>query len=162
VFLGKDLKRTASAYNIPLNLPKNFLSISMKSAELITLALQQSHEGLDHEFALQVWDQFFGKGNGDLFQSGSLIELKPLLLQIGLSDEQANDVLAGAQTCADQLVALTDEAIEEGAFGAPTLILTKSDGCKEMFFGSDRFHHIALSLGEDPALPYQLLMKSKL
>ncbi len=43
----------------------------------------------------------------------------------------------------------TQEALASGAFGAPTMIVKKLDGSNkkpEMFFGSDRFDHIAAYL----------------
>ena len=49
----------------------------------------------------------------------------------------------------------TKEAVDAGAFGAPIIICEK-DGNKEMFFGSDRFDHIARFL------QVEYLMASKL
>jgi glutathione S-transferase kappa 1 len=48
----------------------------------------------------------------------------------------------------------TEDALMHGAFGAPTIIVTKEGSSEpEMFFGSDRFEHIAAYLDE-PYLGY--------
>lgn len=54
---------------------------------------------------------------------------------------------AGKQETKDALKAATAEAVERGAFGAPTMFITPDtkdgDVAPEMFFGSDRFELIA-------------------
>lgn len=45
------------------------------------------------------------------------------------------------------LVATTQHAADAGAFGAPTMLVTRADGCTALFFGCDRFEHIAAFLG---------------
>lgn len=47
-----------------------------------------------------------------------------------------------------QLKAASDEAVARGAFGAPTLFVTRTgETAASMYFGSDRFHIIARQLG---------------
>jgi glutathione S-transferase kappa 1 len=51
-----------------------------------------------------------------------------------------------------QLIDNTNEAIDAGAFGAPTFIIKKAGSDKpHLFFGSDRFEVMASFLG----LPYE-------
>ena len=41
----------------------------------------------------------------------------------------------------------TAEAVQRGAYGAPTFYV-HANGKEEMYFGSDRFHLMAMQLGE--------------
>jgi glutathione S-transferase kappa 1 len=68
-----------------------------------------------------------------------------------VSTEKAKEWLDTAnldQLIKDKLKQNTDDAIKAGAFGAPTIIVTHN-GKDEMFFGSDRFEHIAHLLGKE-------------
>lgn len=51
----------------------------------------------------------------------------------------------------EALTRATNEALERGAYGAPWLWVTNTQGKSEPFFGSDRFHYVYKFLG----LPYQ-------
>lgn len=42
----------------------------------------------------------------------------------------------------------TQEIIEWGAFGAPSMLVTNAEGKTEFFFGSDRWEHVADFLGK--------------
>merc|ERR1719199_1291094 len=64
----------------------------------------------------------------------------------GLSAAEAGEVVA--QLASDEtkklLKATVDEAVEKGAHGAPTIVVSGVEGRKEMvFFGSDRFEQLA-------------------
>lgn len=54
----------------------------------------------------------------------------------------------------------TEEALKLGAFGVPFWRITDKKNNSQIFFGSDRFHHMAKFLGIDPE-PF-IKMKSKL
>ena len=47
-----------------------------------------------------------------------------------------------------RLTDLTQEALDDGCFGAPWWIITNSKGETESFFGSDRWDHVCDFLGE--------------
>ena len=47
-----------------------------------------------------------------------------------------------------RLTDLTQEALDDGCFGAPWWIITNSKGETESFFGSDRWDHVCDYLGE--------------
>eukprot|EP00049_Salpingoeca_infusionum_P011435 m.198832 g.198832 ORF g.198832 m.198832 type:complete len:77 (-) comp14927_c0_seq4:212-442(-) len=61
---------------------------------------------------------------------------------------------ASAQDTKDRLKAVSDEALERGAFGAPTFYVNKDT----MVFGSDRFELIAHLLDE----PYPGMYRSNI
>uniref|UniRef100_A0A0P4WBE5 Glutathione S-transferase kappa n=1 Tax=Scylla olivacea TaxID=85551 RepID=A0A0P4WBE5_SCYOL len=53
----------------------------------------------------------------------------------------------GQPVTKQRLKAYTDEAVEHGAFGVPTVV-THAGAKPELFFGSDRFHLIAREINE--------------
>jgi glutathione S-transferase kappa 1 len=61
---------------------------------------------------------------------------------------------AGSSEIKGMLKRRTQEAVDAGAFGAPSMLITNGEGKTEFFFGSDRFEHVALFL-EVPWLGYQ-------
>jgi glutathione S-transferase kappa 1 len=56
------------------------------------------------------------------------------------SEKQVSEIMAAANTPAvkEKLLAVTDRALQAGAFGCPWYEVTNSEGVKEPFFGSDR------------------------
>jgi len=54
---------------------------------------------------------------------------------------------AGEQEWKDALTQNTRTALEKGAFGAPWMWVTNSEGKEEPFFGSDRWHFLWMFLG---------------
>lgn len=69
------------------------------------------------------------------------------------SQEEVDRIMHATTTkeVKDLLSAVTKEALDRGAFGAPWFWVTNDGGASEPFFGSDRFHFIYKFLG----LPYQ-------
>ncbi|KAK3985535.1 glutathione S-transferase kappa 1 [Cladorrhinum sp. PSN332] len=69
------------------------------------------------------------------------------------SENQVGEILqkAGEKEMKDKLKNTTQEALDKGAFGAPWLWVTNSEGKGEPFFGSDRFAFVYRYLG----VPFQ-------
>lgn len=156
-FLALDLRRTCLAYALPFNPVKDFLQVPLKAASLLVTAAQE--EERPHLVKL-IWDEFFGIGRTDRLLSGDwrgILEGKSLM-PVERIDELVK--LIEEPHTMTQFKKVTDHALAEGAFGAPTMIVTNAQGERAFFFGSDRFHHIAIFLGEDPASPFTLI-KSK-
>ncbi|KAF5693332.1 glutathione S-transferase [Fusarium globosum] len=57
------------------------------------------------------------------------------------SDEDVEKIMNGRESMKERVKALTGEAVQKGAFGAPWLIVTRDDGEWEAFFGSDSRGH---------------------
>lgn len=65
--------------------------------------------------------------------------------------EDVERIMAGRESMKERVKQLTGEAVERGAFGAPWLWATTSEGKTQSFFGSDRFNHLYRFLG----VPFQ-------
>ena len=78
--------------------------------------------------------------------------LGDLCARAGMSESQAHKAVADitSQKIKDLLKATVAEAVGQGAYGAPTMVVTSPGKDKMAFFGSDRFEQLAFSLG----LPY--------
>lgn len=73
------------------------------------------------------------------------------LVNIGIPAKEAQGIVSQKsqdEQAKHQFEENTNQAIQLGAFGAPFLLVTKKDGKQDTFFGSDRFHHIAMFLNE--------------
>jgi glutathione S-transferase kappa 1 len=166
-FLGKDLSRTAAFYGIPYAPPKSFLTVSMRSAGLVLIVINEMvREGTlteqnVSEYICKVWEEFFGNANTSFFTTDPQ-DLTPVLIEV-FPQEIVNVIIERAKndSTATRMIENTDEALAAGAFGAPTILVTK-DGKTEFFFGSDRFHHIAIFLGKDTTTIYNPAELSKL
>lgn len=67
-----------------------------------------------------------------------------------MSDEQIKKILelSTSQPVKDRLKAVTEEALESGAYGMPWFrVKNAKSGETDVFFGSDRFDAIAYFLG---------------
>ncbi|OPB39401.1 DSBA family oxidoreductase [Trichoderma guizhouense] len=58
------------------------------------------------------------------------------------TEEEVEKILKARGGMKDVLMATTQRAVDQGAFGAPWIWVTNAKGEQEPFFGSDRFHHI--------------------
>lgn len=120
----EDLKRWADFYAVPLRKPDNF--------PVLTVLTQRVACALPAD-AVSRWAQtaasaYWGRGE-DISDPARVREL---LLSAGFD---ADALLAAAQTDAvkDRLKANTEEAVQRGAFGAPTFFVGEA-----MFWGNDR------------------------
>lgn len=149
-FKLRDLGRVFGMMGIRFNLPKDFLRTPMQGARLSAVAATKM--GWDEERMEQLldamWSEFFEKGNAAPFTQDPK-DLKDILKGL----PQANELVARAagEEARSGLDENTQNALEAGAFGVPTMIITRGKGAQsEFFFGSDRFHHIAVFLSQDP------------
>lgn len=70
--------------------------------------------------------------------------------KLDVSEARAKEWIESStsNTIKEKLKLASDEAINLGAFGAPTMVVQRhGSAIRELFFGSDRFDHIAMHLG---------------
>jgi 2-hydroxychromene-2-carboxylate isomerase len=60
------------------------------------------------------------------------------------TEEEVEKIMQGRSEMKNVLLATTKRAVDNGAFGAPWIIVTNAKGVQEPFFGSDRsvFRHL--------------------
>jgi len=123
-YLFKDLRLWAKHYGVPLFFPRVF-PVNSLMAQRIACALPPEQVG---DWAKAVMTAYWTK-DVDISQAEVL---KGIAASIGLDDDA---LLAATQDPAvkDRLRANTDEAVERGAFGAPTFYVGE-----QMFWGNDR------------------------
>jgi len=149
-YMYHDMARIKQHYKIPLNplsdpVTTLFKKGSMSAQRFITavdLNHQELTEPLSREFSLRIWCN-----DEDITEKDSIIAAARAA---GLSDAVIEEALSKmtSDTVKERLRQYTQEALDYGAFGAPTFLVEDKDGEKQMLFGSDRFHIMADILGE--------------
>lgn len=136
-YLRKDMKRFAQRYGVPFvhnpHFPVNTLLL-MRGAT----GLQMHEPDRFGHYVKTVYDAMWvdGRNLNDPATVGAV-------LQAAGFDAAAILALAGRQDVKDQLKATTQEAVERGVFGAPTMFVGG-----EMFWGQDRLDFVREQLLE--------------
>jgi 2-hydroxychromene-2-carboxylate isomerase len=132
-YLRRDIPRWAAHYGIPFRFNSVFPQNTLPA---LRLALVAQGRGTFEALHQRLFDAMF-VDDLDLSDAGVL---RALLEDAGLD---AEEYLAAAESdeIKDELRANTDEAIQRGAFGAPTIFVGD-----EMFFGNDRFAFVRAAL----------------
>ncbi len=124
-YYAKDLQDWAHLYGLKIGQPSVFPVNSVKAMRGAFVA----HEhGKISSYSRCVFDQYWGEDR-DISKDDVLREIVKM---VGL-DEKEYFIKIASQDYKDKLKRNTDELIERGGFGSPTMFV---DG--EMFFGNDR------------------------
>ena len=121
-YLLRDLQRWSAHYGEPFSFPSSFPMNSLLAMRVLTAVPDAGRA----EAALALFRSYW-VDNQDLTRPEVIARL------LG----EAPVVAAVDPDIKGQLRATTDEAVERGAFGAPTVFLGE-----EMFFGNDRLHFV--------------------
>ncbi|MGJ7493722.1 2-hydroxychromene-2-carboxylate isomerase [Variovorax sp. RT4R15] len=134
-YLNKDMARFAKRYGVPFvhnpNFPINTLLLMRGAAGLQT---EQPERFMDYVKAIYDAMWVDGRNMNDPATVGAV-------LQAAGFDAAAVLALANAQATKDRLKATTQEAVERGVFGAPTMFVGD-----EMFWGQDRLDFVREAL----------------
>ena len=129
----EDLPRFAKLYNVPLNtnphFPINTLNLMRGAVSALNEAYFDTY--IDTIFNA-IWVESRNMGDID-----TVIEV---LSDAGLDAESILDATQNPEV-KQQLISNTEQAVERGLFGAPTMFV---DG--EMFFGQDRLQFVEAAL----------------
>lgn len=126
-YMLKDLQDWARFHQLPIRFPPTIFPINSVKAMRACIAL--APDGKLVPFARAVFEAYWG-ADQDITQDSVLAALcTPLAID-------ANALLAQIAQPAikDQLRANTQELIERGGFGSPTIFVNRND----MYFGNDR------------------------
>ena len=134
-YLNKDLARFARRYGVPFahnpHFPINTLLLMRGAAGL---QAEQPERFMDYVKAMYDAMWVDGRNMNDPATVGAA-------LQAAGFDAAAVLALANAQATKDRLKATTQEAVERGVFGAPTMFVGD-----EMFWGQDRLDFVREAL----------------
>ncbi len=126
-YMQKDLADWSRLAGIKIKMPPTVFPVNSVKAMRGCLWVQP--QGKLIPFATAVFEAYWGDDQ-DISQDAALTAICE---QVGI-DPQKFFAGIGEQAIKDQLKANTDEAIQRGAFGSPTIYLDKTD----MYFGNDR------------------------
>lgn len=150
IYMFKDLEsRVGNFYDISLCTkedPITHIAIigSLAQQRFVTSVLQNCPDKVE-SVCREIWQRSWGPEDATSHTSQ---DLKLCAARAGLSDEQTNICLSGMKDTSvkQTLKKTTEEAVERGAFGAPTMFFNKG-GREEMVWGSDRFEMIGSLYG---------------
>lgn len=131
-YLFKDVARWAQRYGIEYRMNPVF---PQNTVNALRLALVAQRDGCFDRVHQPLFDAMWVEEK-NLSDPDCLADIAR---QAGMSGEQIEAV--GSQSIKDELRKNTEEAINRGAFGAPTFYVGE-----EMFFGNDRFEFIREAL----------------
>eukprot|EP00092_Neocalanus_flemingeri_P034662 GFUD01037709.1.p1 GENE.GFUD01037709.1~~GFUD01037709.1.p1 ORF type:complete len:260 (+),score=75.68 GFUD01037709.1:62-841(+) len=148
----KDLEtRTANFFDIPFKMKADpfrlIFTVGSIQQQRFTTAVLQRHpqymENLLRNFWVRSWSE-----DKDVHTAG---DITAVALLAGMGVEEIEDCLAAmkTETVKTALKEVTEEAVERGAFGAPTMFWHENGENEQMFWGSDRFEMIAQIHGKE-------------
>jgi len=132
----KDLQDWAAFYGLKIGHPSVFPVNSVKAMRGAFVA--QEH-GKISQYSRRVFESYWGDDR-DISQDAVLREI---VRAVGLDEREFFDKIARPEY-KDKLRANTDELIERGGFGSPTIFVDGS-----MFFGNDRLLLVEHALNRD-------------
>ena len=109
-------------------------------------AVNMQHPQLTEPLSRELYRKLWARGQ-DVTEPSSLLEAG---VAVGLTEGQAKSCLdrTSSQEVREQLRQSTQEAVDQGAFGVPTIITQDTQGHTQMVFGCDRMEVLAKILGK--------------
>ncbi|KAI9561597.1 hypothetical protein GHT06_012556 [Daphnia sinensis] len=150
LYMQKDLLRNAAYFGVPLKLIEDPFHVMIEKgtikAQRFLTAIGEKHPEHLEGVSRELWKRIWSRGE-------DIVEDKNLHLAAKAANMEDVHIQECLKLMNDSSVKLalkksTEDAIEYGAFGAPTIIV-HSKGHQEMFFGSDRFPIIAQLMNEE-------------
>ena len=126
-----DMQRFAAQYGVPFNRNPHF-PINTLMLMRAAVGLQMRNDDRQMAFAQAVFEAIWVESRN----LNDMAEVGAVLHKAGF-DAAAILALVSQQDVKDQLKALTQEAVDRGIFGAPTMFVGD-----EMFWGQDRLNFV--------------------
>ncbi|KAJ2523019.1 Glutathione S-transferase kappa 1 [Coemansia sp. RSA 1939] len=165
-YLFADVRRTTGVTKIPFKgMPPKYPydpTVALRTLQYLKTKYPQNDNQLMRQAMRRLWRiEYFDRKAPE-----SIDNVKEALR--GLSSPVDSDTIVDAaqaeSNTLDAVVQNTRSLEEMRAFGAPTILVYKNGPSErpQMYFGSDRFEHIAIHLGEEFLPMKQLFASSKL
>lgn len=151
MYMQTDISRVAHHFGVPLKFPSNpgevmFVKGTLNAQRFLTsidLTNPEYTESLSRALWMRIWSQDLDvTETNSLSDAADSVGIPPKVKDQALKDMKSE----GVKT---RLKKITDEALDYGAFGAPTMVVFDKENKPNMVFGSDRIHIIADILGEN-------------
>uniref|UniRef100_A0A8C8RXC5 Glutathione S-transferase kappa n=1 Tax=Pelusios castaneus TaxID=367368 RepID=A0A8C8RXC5_9SAUR len=162
-YMMKDIKRMAKYYQVPMQIPKDFVESVIRKGSLsamrfitaVDMAQPQFLEPVSRELWMRIWSR-----DEDITQSESMLAAAE---KAGIPSELAQKLLAmiSSSEVKNRLKETTEEALKHGAFGMPAIV-AHVNGKAHLFFGSDRLELLGNFIGEKWQGPVPTTSKPRL
>jgi len=150
IYMNKDLERNSSYFQLPLKLIEDPFNILVETgsirAQRFLTAINLFYPKYLEEVSRQLWMRIWARGE-DIFHNDSLHQAAKMAKMRDADIEKCLSLIDDPSV-KEALKQTTEEAIEHGAFGAPTIVVHKKEST-ELFFGADRFPLIAMALNQE-------------
>jgi len=137
VYMAKDLQRWSDEYGVNMLLPGD-APFPLNTILPMRAAVAVDQAGKGEAYCHAVFAAYWRKGRDVSLP----VELSRVLEGIGVDPAAIADAVQ-SQAVKDALRQASDEAVERGAFGAPTFFIGD-----EMFWGNDRLQQVERRLKE--------------
>ena len=137
----RDLQRWAARHDLPFRMPEQF---PIKTSRALRGSLVARQHDLEEAYLDAIFSAYWEHNDPSIAEYGGLTRIAH---EIGLDAERFESECESEEIRAG-LAEVTEKAMAEGVFGAPTFVI---DG--EIYWGKDRFEFIEAHLDGHPALP---------
>jgi glutathione S-transferase kappa 1 len=156
LYMTHDLPRLSDYFGLPIRVPHNFPEVAfekgtLRAMKFLTALDMMTSTGtangrVTETVTRELWRQLY-QLNEDVYELDSF---RAVAKRAKVEEDVAEEALLRmeAPETKARLKQYTDEALEQGAFGAPTIVAYLPSG-PQMLFGSDRIEILAHLLGEE-------------
>lgn len=131
-FMLKDLERWSSIYEVNFAFPADNFPINSIATQRALTALYIEDPAQMKAMAMELFDRYWVRGE-DVSKPETI---EAAAAEVGVDAGWLKERMTDPEV-KEKLRELTDEAIEKGAFGAPTFVVGD-----DVFFGNDRIEHV--------------------
>lgn len=163
IYIPKDVYRMSNYMKVDFKFPTDTFGTMFDKGSLKAMRFVTAVDMIDSSFTENVsrilWSRIH-RNDEDITEVASF---QLVGKQAGIEPEMLNEAISTITdaTVKKRLTDYTDEALEKGAFGAPTIV-AHVNGKQEMIFGCDRFPILANILGEKWVGPVPDIPQTKL
>ncbi|KAH8701046.1 DSBA family oxidoreductase [Talaromyces proteolyticus] len=144
-----DRRHASRYYRVPNSKPPPFFPILSLLPQRAITYIKHAYPPATFEKTFDLYWKWLFDEHHDISKPEILAELLRKTPEPGFTAQQVDEIMAAAndKKWKDALLAKTQEALDQGAFGAPWFYVVRTGEKGEVveecgFFGSDRFHYI--------------------